>query len=290
MQTLRMDPRAEKTSNTDHYELVARAIKSISESKQEILSPAYLATHLRISGLQLTRLFKSWAGITPSRFIQFVSFLRAADGLRAGNRVMAAALDGGFSSASRLYDCTVNIIAMTPGELINQGGGVSIRWGLSRTPFGEAFIAWTSRGICSLQFTSAGFSAQQALQRVREEWPAAEVKEDQAQARRLAGTLFSTKTTKTVTLDVRGTNFQVQVWRALLDIPFGETTGYQQLASKIGRPQAQRAVGTAIGANPVSILIPCHRVIRKSGLIGKYRWGTTRKQTLLVREALTAGS
>ncbi|MBT5032148.1 MAG: methylated-DNA--[protein]-cysteine S-methyltransferase [Proteobacteria bacterium] len=285
-----MDLTAEKKSNTDRYELVARAIKSISESKQEILSPAQLAKHLGVSGLQLTRLFKSWAGITPSRFIQFVSYLRAADGLRAGNRVMDTALDGGFSSASRLYDCTVNIIAMTPGELIKLGGGVSIRCGLSGTPFGEVYIAWTPRGICSLQFISADFSMEQALQRVQDEWPAAEVEEDQVQALILAGTIFSTKTSKPVKLDVRGTNFQVQVWRALLDIPFGETTGYQQLASKIGRPQAQRAVGTAIGANPVSILIPCHRVIQKSGLIGNYRWGTTRKQTLLVREALTAGS
>ena len=234
---MRMDPRAEKTCNSDHYELVARAIKSISESKEEILSPGQRANHLCISGLQLTRLFKSWAGITPSRFIQFVYYLRAADGLRADNRVMDAALDGGFSSASRLYDCTVNIIAMTPVELIKQGGGVSICWSLSCTPFGEVFIAWIPRGICSLQFMSAGFSAKQALQRVQEEWPAAEVEEDQAQARSLVGTIFSTKTTKPVTLDVRGTNFQVQAWRALLDIPFGETTGYQQLASKIGRSQ-----------------------------------------------------
>lgn len=269
------------------YRLVAHAINCIAANKLESLSPAVLAQQLGVSGLKMTRLFNTWAGISPSRFIQFVSYLQAADGLRDGKKVLAAALDGGFSSASRLYDCTVNIVAMTPGELALHGHGVSIAWGRGETPFGEAIVAWTHRGICSFQFIDEDHSVKQALQRVQKEWPSATIGKDQGVAEQTINKIFSNKNTTHLSLDVRGTNFQVQVWKALLEIPFGETTGYQHLAKNIGRPKAQRAVGTAVGANPVSILIPCHRVIRSTGVIGKYRWGATRKKALLVREALT---
>lgn len=276
------------TNNNGEYLLVAGAINDIVASKQETLSPAILAQQLGVSGSKLTRLFKSWVGISPSRFIQFVSYLQAEDGLRAGKKILATAMDGGFSSASRLYDCTVNIVAMTPGELAREGKSVNIRWGSSTTPFGEAVIAWTQRGICSLQFIDDDYTVAQAVQRIEKEWSSAALEEDQSKAEQILRNVFSSKGSNQVALDIRGTNFQVQVWRALLEIPFGETSGYKQLAENVGRPKAQRAVGTAVGANPVSILIPCHRVIRSTGVIGKYRWGATRKQALLVREALTA--
>ena len=288
MHTLDMTHADEVSSSNQEYRLVARAINQIVASNLEGLSPAVLAQQLGVSGLKLRRLFNSWAGISPSRFIQFVSYLQAADGLRVGKKVFAAAMDGGVSSASRLYDCTGNIVAMTPGELAEYVHYVSIWWGLSETPFGQAVVAWTQRGICSLQFVDDDYSVTQALQRIQREWTLAALSEDQSEAKQILSKVFSTKSTNRVALDVRGTNFQVQVWKALLEIPFGDTAAYQQLAENVGRPKAQRAVGTAVGANPVSILIPCHRVIRSTGVIGKYRWGATRKRALLVREALTA--
>lgn len=172
---------------------------------------------------------------------------------------METAVDGGLASVFRLYDCTVNIVAMRSGELARYGNSVRICWGSSATLFGEALVAWTARGICSLQFIDSGYPATLAVKRIRKEWFSASIDENNDKAKKVLGNIFSTKGSNRIALNVRGTNFQVQ--RALLETPFGSTVGYQQIAKGLGRPNAQRAVGTAVGANPVSISMPCHRVL-----------------------------
>jgi AraC family transcriptional regulator, regulatory protein of adaptative response / methylated-DNA-[protein]-cysteine methyltransferase len=195
--------------------------------------------------------------------------------------------DVGLSSPGRLHDLFVNLEAMSPGEFKSGGAGLQIHYGIHDTPFGKALIATTARGICNLHFfdPTDGLSAEQTLRRA---WSNAEIIHDAKATQPLHNLIFDSsisKAKKPLTLLVKGTNFQIQVWRALLNVPFGEMTTYQSVAEMIGCPTATRAVGTAIGNNSIGYLIPCHRVIRASGELGGYRWGLERKTAILVWEA-----
>jgi len=269
------------------YERIAMAIEFIK--KQAHLQPSLhdIASHIGLSSSHFQRLFSRWAGISPKRFLQTLTLEYAQQLLQETDMsVFDVSTNIGLSSGSRLYDHFVQLTAVTPAEYKQRGKSVDIFFGIHTTPFGHAFIAVTTRGICQLVFVDQQ-TKQELLQNLIQIWPLANCVEDTKITAETIKQLFSLETPneKPLSLWVKGINFQINVWRALLMIPDGELQSYKQIAQHIGNPKATRAVGTAIGANPVAFLIPCHRVIRQSGELGGYRWGLTRKQAMLVREA-----
>ena len=235
---------------------------------------------MRMSPYHFQRVFKRWAGISPKRFLQCVTVEHAKANLARSGSVLDAALATGLSGGGRLHAHLVNLEALSPGELRRNGAGVDIRHGVGPTPFGEAFIARTPRGVCALEFISGA----DPLAALRRRWPAARFYGDLDAADQLAEIFGGDGG---AALDVRGTNFQVQVWRALLSVPAGHVVTYGRLAAATGNAAAAQAIGGAVGANPVAFLIPCHRVIRASGAFGSYRWGATKKRALLAWESST---
>jgi AraC family transcriptional regulator of adaptative response/methylated-DNA-[protein]-cysteine methyltransferase len=216
--------------------------------------------------------------LTPKQYLAEVTSRAAGTALRNEPSVLDAAHSVGLSGGGRLHDLTVSLEAMTPGEIRAGGEGVSIRYGVAPTPFGTAFIAETPRGLCRLAFLD-GVSDAVERKALRGAWPKAILVRDDARAKTLVETIWSHKTAK-LPLAVSGTNFQVQVWRALLELDDGESVTYSALARKLGQPNGARAVGNAVGANPIAWVIPCHRVLRAGGKLGGYRWGTARKQMI----------
>ncbi|HEY9761649.1 MAG TPA: methylated-DNA--[protein]-cysteine S-methyltransferase, partial [Trichocoleus sp.] len=223
---------------------------------------------------------------------QYLTAEYAKNTLASTNSVLETTLETGLSSPSRLHDLFVTVEAMSPGEYKAAGAGLEIRYGIHSTPFGKAWIATTERGICNLQFLEGagvedgGDSAVE--HHLRKTWPNARLIEDAAGTEVVCDRIFSSRLsspTSPLTVLVKGTNFQIQVWRALLNIPFGHLTTYQTIATAIGRPTAVRAIGSAIGSNAVAYLIPCHRIIRASGDLSGYRWGCDRKAAILGWEA-----
>jgi AraC family transcriptional regulator of adaptative response/methylated-DNA-[protein]-cysteine methyltransferase len=195
----------------------------------------------------------------------------------------------GLSSLGRLHDLFVTTEAVTPGEYKSGGEGLTIRYGIHLTPFGKCLIGLTERGICHIGFVSG--SEGEAIDQLVEEWKEARMVEDYRSTAALVGPIFDLQYStriRPLTLHLRGTNFQIKVWEALLQIPAGTATTYEGLARRIGQPGASRAVGTAVGHNPIAVLIPCHRVIRKVGVFGNYRYGPLRKKALLARELMNA--
>jgi AraC family transcriptional regulator of adaptative response/methylated-DNA-[protein]-cysteine methyltransferase len=204
--------------------------------------------------------------------------------------VLDATFDAGLSSPGRLHDLLVTCEAVTPGELRAFGEGVPMRCGFFASPFGEAFVAVTPRGVCSLAFVEPG-GRDAALEALRDEWPRADIRRDDAAAAAIACRIFGTaRPADPVHLWVKGSNFQLKVWEALLRVPAGHLVSYRDVARAIGRPEASRAVGSAVAANSIALLIPCHRVIRASGDLGDYRWGPARKATLIASEAAAAAA
>ena len=234
------------------------------------------------------RVFKRWAGISPKRFAQYLTVEHAKRLLSSSQSILDVALEVGLSGPSRLHDLFVACEAMTPGEYKLRGCDMEIRHGVHDTPFGPALIGVTERGVCWLGFAPDG-DVVSARAIFEEEWGAATLVEDRrataSVAARTFGGLDTAQGMPPSPLLLRGTNFQIKVWKALLAIPAGRVVSYQQLASAIGHPTAARAVGQALGANPLSVLIPCHRVIRKTGIVDGYRWGTPRKRALLAWES-----
>ena len=292
---------------TQDYERIARAIDFIRQHVGHQPSLAEIAAHVHLSEYHFQRLFSRWAGITPKRYLQALTLERAKQLLRQpSHSTLSASYELGLSSGSRLYDHFVQLEAVTPFEYRQQGLGISIAYGYHPTPFGLAFIAQTARGICQFDFVDM-LQIQLPLERLKQSWSQATIYEDTAQTASLIDHLFSqyfadtsakklssiASSTQTIhqgepsplSLWVKGTNFQLNVWRALLNLPKGEVASYGDIAKAIGKPKASRAVGTAIGANPVALLIPCHRVLRQTGELGGYRWGETRKHAILAREA-----
>lgn len=276
----------EMTAAAD-YTLVAQAIAYLEEHFQSQPSLDDLAAHLHVSPFHLQRVFTRWAGISPKRFLQFLTVDYAKALLDESRSVLDAAYEAGLSGPGRLHDLFVTLEAVTPGEFKNQGAGLEIVYGRHDTPFGECLLAATPRGICALNFLNGG-GWEAAVDQLRQDWPAATLREDAQATAPLVAQIFGVERDQTVPplrLWVKGTNFQVQVWSALLRIPPGAVWTYGDVARAIDQPKAARAVGSALRANPVAYLIPCHRVIRAGGVVRDYRWGATRKKAMLGWEA-----
>lgn len=273
------------TDQARHYQQVACAIAYLRQHVRSQPSLSELAHHLGMSEFHLQRLFSEWAGVSPKRFLQYLTKQYAKQALRSSADILSVALESGLSGSGRLHDLMVTCEAMSPGEIKRGGAGLTIQHGTAPTPFGDALMAWTPRGICHIGFVQAA-DPTDALAALKQDWPAAVFVQDQAHARQLAGTLFNTATpTQPLHLMLRGSNFQIKVWEALLDVAAGSTVSYSQLAKQLDMPGAQRAVGSAIAKNRIALLIPCHRVIRESGDSGHYHWGDDRKAALLAWEA-----
>jgi AraC family transcriptional regulator of adaptative response/methylated-DNA-[protein]-cysteine methyltransferase len=251
-----------------------------------------LAASLGLSESHFQRIFTRWAGVSPKRFLQFLTKESAKELLDRSENLLTATHQLGLSSLGRLHELFVTTEAVSPGEYKSRGAGVTIRYGIHPTPFGKCLIAATERGICHLSFVQT--SEGEAIDRLVEEWRQAEVIEDYKATVPFVGPIFdlqySVQRGEPLKVYLRGTNFQLKVWEALLNVPAGAATTYEDIAAQIGMPGAARAVGSAVGRNPIAVLIPCHRVIRKVGDFGNYRYGTARKKALLAREYLAARS
>jgi AraC family transcriptional regulator of adaptative response/methylated-DNA-[protein]-cysteine methyltransferase len=266
---------------------MTRAIEFIEREFQRQPKLAEIARHVGLSEFHFNRLFRRWTGLTPKQYLAEVTSRAAGRALSAEPSVLDAAHSVGLSGGGRLHDLTVTLEAMTPGEIRSGGAGVVIRHGVANTPFGSAFIADTTRGLCRLAFVE-GRGAVAELNALRVSWSQAEFIRDDARATELVATIWGHKSAS-LPLAVCGTNFQVQVWRALLELDPATTVTYGALAKKLGRPDGARAVGNAVGANPIAWVIPCHRVLRAGGQLGGYRWGTARKQMIRRWEERRAG-
>ena len=279
----------QERSTGEDYERIADAIEYLEAHFQDQPTLEELADHLHLSPFYTQRLFKRWAGISPKRFLQFLTLEHARKLLADSHSVLDAALDSGLSGTSRLHDLFVNIEAVTPAEYRRLGEGLAISYGYHATPFGECLLACTERGICGLWFTDT-LGRDGTLSELKLKWPGAILHENGAKTGRLVERVFAhvaddgAATDQPLNLLIRGTNFQLQVWQALLKIPAGAVCSYGDIAEMIERPSAVRAVGSAIGKNGMAWLIPCHRVIRKNGEMDNYRWGGVRKKAMLARE------
>jgi len=262
------------------YARVERAIRFLRENADRRPSLSEVARGAGLSPAHFQRLFTRWAGISPKRFLQFLAKEHAVERLRRSTTVLDAAWDAGLSGPGRLHDLIVSVEAATPGELASGGRGLAIAWGFSPTPFGVCLVGVTGRGICHLSFVGSG-GRRGALADLHRRWPRAVLREDRVLAARTAERAFAGTGRGKLSLHLAGTNFQLKVWEALLRIPPGAATSYGEVARRIGRSGAARAVAGAVAANPVAWIIPCHRVLRSLGGMGGYRWGLERKQAML---------
>lgn len=268
------------------YDRIAEAISFIVSRVDRQPTLQEIAGHLHLSPFHFQRLFGRWVGVTPKKFLQALTLERAKQLLRESKPLLEVSDTLGLSSGSRLYDHFVHLEAVTPGEYKTGGLGLTIEYAVHDTPFGKAFIATTPRGICSFAFLDS-LKIDGHLADLHKEWPHAAIHENRQRTLAVIRTMFSgeNKSDRPVSLHVSGTNFQISVWKALLQIPPARVASYSQVATAIGHPNSARAVGLAVGANPVAFLIPCHRVIQKSGRLGGYHWGETRKQAIHVWES-----
>jgi AraC family transcriptional regulator of adaptative response/methylated-DNA-[protein]-cysteine methyltransferase len=271
------------------YERIRRAIEFIRANASEQPSLAEVASSVGLSPSHFQRLFRRWAGVSPKRFLQHLNATAAKRLLRDSRSVLDTALEVGLSGPSRLHDLIVSSEAVTPGQYARRGEGLTLRYGLHDSLFGNCLLATTERGVCALRFVEPGQEGR-TLDELREEWPRAKFTRDQPVTAAVARTIFAERRSTQILLYLEGTNFQLKVWEALIRIPDRSVTSYDDLARRIGRPQAARAVANAVGANPIGYLIPCHRVLRSSGAWGGYRWGLARKELMLMREFVRADS
>lgn len=272
-----------KQQSEDYYR-IERAIGFIEENFKFQPSLDSMAKSVNLSKFHFERLFKRWAGISPKQFAQFLTLEYAKNQLAQSQSVLDATYDSGLSGPGRLHDLFVTFDAMTPGEYKSLAAGLIIQYGFHPTPFGMSLIAITDKGICFLGFMNNEYSQEDMINNLRENWPGAVLKENIKRTSQLIRKIFDSKiqgNNKPFNLAIKGTNFQVNIWRALLKIPRGNFVCYQDIAKYIGRPDSLRAVANAIAINPISYLIPCHRVISKTGYINQYRWGQPRKKAIL---------
>jgi AraC family transcriptional regulator, regulatory protein of adaptative response / methylated-DNA-[protein]-cysteine methyltransferase len=269
----------------DDYERVKSAITFIAANVSGQPTLDEVASHVGLSPSHFQRLFVRWAGVSPKRLLQHLTAARAKELLRDSKPVLDTAFAVGLSGPGRLHDLMVVTEAVSPGEYAAYGEGVEIRYGVARTPFGRCLAAMTERGVCSLRFVDSE-DERLALEALSGEWRNASIVKDEAGVGRVLASIFEPldPAVPAVPLHLKGTNFQLQVWQALLRIPRGSVVSYGDLAARIGAPTAARAVATAVGANPVAYVIPCHRVLRATGGLGGYRWGADRKLVMLERE------
>lgn len=263
------------------YDRIAEAISFIVNRVNSQPTLQEIARHLHLSPFHFQRLFCRWAGVSPKRFLQVLTLERAKQLLSESKPLLDVSDSLGLSSGSRLYDHFVHLEAVTPGEYKMGGAGLTIEYAVHDTPFGKAFIAITPRGICIFSFLQST-EIDGHLTALYKKWPHAMVHENRQQTLAVIKAMFGgeKKLDRPLSLHVTGTNFQISVWKALLQIPPATVASYSQVATAIGHPSSARAVGLAVGANPVALLIPCHRVIQQSGKLGGYHWGETRKQAI----------
>lgn len=277
-----------KTWNDADYARIERALRYLDEHAARQPGLAEIARAAHLSEFHFQRLFRRWAGVTPKRFLQLVTLERAKRSLAGDRSVLDASWDAGLSGPGRLHDLFVALEAVSPGEFKARGAGLGIRYGFHASPFGRALIAVTARGVCHLAFLELGGDTA-ALASLQKAWPKAELAPDPAATSAVAARIFGprgkNKAARPERVIVAGTNFQAMVWRALLAVPSGRVTTYGEIARRIGRPSAARAVGRAVGSNSIAFLIPCHRVIQGLGALGGYRWGPARKRVILAWEA-----
>ncbi|MGR3502347.1 bifunctional helix-turn-helix domain-containing protein/methylated-DNA--[protein]-cysteine S-methyltransferase [Pseudaestuariivita sp.] len=266
-----------------HYGVIGRAIAEI-DAAEETLSLDDLAARCGMSPAHFQRVFSAWAGVSPKRFQQYLMLGHAKALLRERFTTLEAAGSVGLSGSSRLHDMFLRWEAMSPGDYAKGGAGLVIFWGWFESPFGPALVMGTERGICGIGFgDEAGTEA--AMEDLVQRWPRAAYVEDVTRLTPWVRAAFG-QTEEAVPMFLIGAPFQIKVWEALLRVPSGMVTTYSEIAQSIGTPKAVRAVGTAVGRNPISWLIPCHRALRKSGGLGGYHWGLTRKRMMLARETM----
>lgn len=267
-----------------HFQIMRRALDLI-DGAQTPLSLEQLSAQMDMSSAHFQRLFSAWVGVSPKRYQQYLALGHAKTLLAEKFTTLATADSVGLSGSGRLHDLFVRWEAMSPGDFARQGEGLDVYWGWFDSPFGEALVMGTSKGICGLAF-SAETGAGAAMDDMMSRWPKARFIEDAAMLRPMVLAAFSQS--GETALHMIGAPFQIKVWEALMRIPSGQVTTYSEIAGAVGTPRAMRAVGTAVGRNPVSWLIPCHRAMRKSGGLGGYHWGLPVKRALLAYESARA--
>jgi AraC family transcriptional regulator, regulatory protein of adaptative response / methylated-DNA-[protein]-cysteine methyltransferase len=268
------------------YRRIERAIRYLDENASRQPGLEEVASEIGLSPFHTQRLFTRFAGISPKRFLGLLTVGHAKALLQDGQSVLDATYEVGLSGPSRLHDLFISYEAMTPGEYKRQGADLEIRYGICPTPFDEALVLTTERGIAGLSFIQGDPAA--VLERAREEWPQSRFVADPKAARHAIAPLFDRHADAAPRLLLKGTNFQIKVWSAMLSVPPGHLISYGDLAQSIGRPGAAQAVGRALSANPLGFIVPCHRVIRATGALGDYRWGKARRRAILAWEAAGA--
>lgn len=270
-----------------HYALIARAIREIDAAGPG-LTLDDLAQRVGLSTAHFQRTFTAWVGVSPKRYQQYLTLDHARQMLAARHSTLETALATGLSGTGRLHDLFLRWEAMSPGEFATGADGLTIRWGWFASPYGPALAMGTDRGLCGLGF-AAEMGEAATFADLAGRWPAAQLQEDAAALQPWVKAAFGGGANEDTALHLIGAPFQIKVWEALLHIPEGQVTTYSDLARVVGHPQAVRAVGTAVGRNPISLLIPCHRALRKSGALGGYHWGLPVKRAMLAREAARTG-
>jgi AraC family transcriptional regulator of adaptative response/methylated-DNA-[protein]-cysteine methyltransferase len=271
-----------------HYGVMRRAIEVIDHASDP-LALDQIASEMGMSAAHFQRLFSRWVGVSPKRYQQYLMLDHAKDLLRDRFTTLGAAQEVGLSGSGRLHDLFLRWEAMSPGEFARKGDGLEISWGWFDSPFGPALVMGTDRGICGLAF-SAEMGAAEAMQDLTRRWPGARFKQNPDLLEWWVQTAFGAQSGGggKAPIYLIGAPFQIKVWEALLNIPSGNVTTYSEIAQTIGTPKAVRAVGTAVGRNPISWLIPCHRALRKSGGLGGYHWGIPVKRAMLAYESARA--
>jgi AraC family transcriptional regulator of adaptative response/methylated-DNA-[protein]-cysteine methyltransferase len=278
-------------SSAADYDTVALTLDYLESKFLNQPSLDELSAEIGVSKFHLQRLFTRWAGVSPKRFLQFLTVQHAKGLLRRSEPVLATAFSAGLSGPARLHDLFVTTEGVTPGEYKTMGSSLLISYGFHPTPFGEALFGHTERGLCHLAFLPASGGPKNAsreeaaLARLRETWPGALMEEAPERTEKLVEAIFPAESPPSsmapLSLFLKGTNFQIKVWEALLRIPSGAVTTYGGLARALGSPKSARAVGSAVAKNSLAFVIPCHRVIRQMGVFGDYRWGSVRKKAIL---------
>jgi len=271
---------------TYHFQVIRRAIDAI-DAAETPLSLEDLAARMQMSPAHFQRVFSRWVGVSPKRYQQYLALDHARALLRERFTTLETAQAVGLSGGGRLHDLFLTWEAMAPGDYARAGAGLTIRWGWFDSPFGPALVMGTERGLCGLGFASET-GPEATLSDLKGRWPEAHYVEDAVSLAPLVAAAFGGGAEGPARLHLIGAPFQIKVWEALLSVPTGHVTTYSEIASAIGTPRAVRAVGTAVGRNPISWLIPCHRALRKSGGLGGYHWGLPVKRAMLAREAALA--
>ncbi len=272
------------------YQRIQQAIEYLVDNFKSQPTLQEVAAHVHLSPHHFQRLFTQWAGVSPKKFLQFLTVDYLKERIQQSQNIAQMAHMAGLSSPSRVYDLFVNIEGVTPATFKNKGAGLTILYGYHDTPFGNCFLAATDKGICGITFLQRGNKTEE-FDLFAKKWDFAQLTEDASFTQAYIDQIFNKNKSKNEKLNVlvQGTPFQIKVWEALLNIPQGNLTTYQHIAESIDKPKAVRAVGTAIGKNPIGYLIPCHRVIRKEGKLGHYRWGSGRKKAIIGWEMVKGG-